>query len=308
MRARQTARLEQHVDEQRQHEAESPAQPMQTKTKASPKSDGNEGGNSSPYTELSDDHMPAEDHEEEELPSSRFAEANKFYESVTAPTPPTSTRTATTPASQISAVSEFKPKESENFPDSIKHFHGELYSITLKEAVVSSRRTQSVQKCDRQVALHAFSIRETCMRGTGQSRCIAATFEDMVGYPPPALLLHWSLSTPVVGPQAMRQSFSFDSAPSRASGGSQPPIFGLRHGSQQEVANVAPTVYQYSDSRAISQGAVAHHGVGVPAQSSPHGSGQFRLGVSAYSVVDSGVVDGVFVGATLANEGRNDAC
>ncbi|KAL7682698.1 hypothetical protein Plhal304r1_c047g0129201 [Plasmopara halstedii] len=68
------------------------------------------------------------------------------------------------------------------------------------------------------------------------------------GYPPPASSLHSLLSTPMVGPQAME--------------GSQPPTCRLCHSNLQGVANVAPTKYPDQDSRAITQGAVTHHGVG----------------------------------------------
>ncbi|KAL7692564.1 hypothetical protein Plhal304r1_c006g0024701 [Plasmopara halstedii] len=112
----------------------------------------------------------------------------------------------------------------------------------------------------------------------------------------------------MVRPQAMGQSSFFVSARSGASGGLQLPTYGLRLGNQQGFANEQSNL----DSRGISQGAVASYGVGVPAQSFLYGIRQPQKSTTGKEIlgdhkIDINVVDGVFVGAILADEGSNDA-
>ncbi|KAL7681155.1 hypothetical protein Plhal304r1_c059g0147711 [Plasmopara halstedii] len=72
---------------------------------------------------------------------------------------------------------------------------------------------------------------------------IAACRGDVVRYPPAASSLHLSSSTLTVGPQAMEESSTFVSAPSRASGRKRRPNHELCRGNQQRFANMAPTSY-----------------------------------------------------------------
>ncbi|KAL7995170.1 hypothetical protein Plhal703r1_c47g0149881 [Plasmopara halstedii] len=133
---------------------------------------------------------------------------------------------------------------------------------------------------------------------------------DLQGVSPPASSLHSSLSTPMFRPQTMGQKTIL--APSGAGGGLQTSTYRPRHGNQQEVAKMTPSSYPNPDSPVIKKKmlltkvSVYRHNLCHMEMANlyPFPSVNETL---VGPTIDSGVVDTIFVGATLVDEGHSDA-